>query len=461
MPSQPVGAALAVLLAAPLLAGCLAPGPALPAADARSGPRLAVDGTSAPAGLLRWQGATAGTGQNPHEGTGIAPCLMDACADPAAPCTPASCERRLLRVDVPAGWWDAHDGFLEVSVRWPTVFADWFQARIEDAAGATVAVGKAGYMEPFALVARLDRPAPGDYTAVLVHVSGTSPHEAAAQLDSHARPAGASDLLPDLATLPPTDLTLEDPWAEGVGYYGVAPGALFAPLHQAAGAHGCATEEIAAESARRCLRFSNAVGNLGAGPLEIRLPLGQGATSPAGGHFVQRVHRSDGTAYDRPGGPAEFHPLHAHWHNAAANRYAVYHYDPAAQERGDLVNEGRKAGVCFADIGLVELGLPATTPGRFSGAPCLNPAMSTDWYMGLSPGWYDSYYWLLADQYVEVTGAPDGAYALCSVTNQDHVLLESDYTNNEACTLFELAGNTVKVLSPEPYHHTPPGTGPA
>ncbi|HEX2066681.1 MAG TPA: lysyl oxidase family protein, partial [Candidatus Thermoplasmatota archaeon] len=155
---------------------------------------------------------------------------------------------------------------------------------------------------------------------------------------------------------------------------------------------------------------------------------------------------------------AEFHPMHAHWHDAAANRYAVYRYDLAAQERGALVNEGRKAGVCFADIGLVDLGLPFTSTGRFSGTPCLNPAFSGEWVMGLSPNWYDNYYWILADQYVEMTGAPDGAYALCSTTNQDHILLESDYGNNQACTLFELAGNTVTVLSSEPFHRTPPGS---
>lgn len=455
---------LLAALAIPLLAGCIAQEGGAPqlALAAAATPSLAVDGVPAASGLARWEsGATSGTGTHPRQGAGFALCLAGLCQDPAVACTPQTCERRAIRVDVPEGWWGTHDGALEFSVRWPTVFADWFQTRIEDASGATVAVGAAGYMAPFALVARLDRPAPGEYTVVVVHASGRSPYQAAVQLASAPAERAARDLLPDLVTLPPTDLTLDDPWQEGPGYFGVVPGALAAPLRRAAGSRGCTTEEAAVESARRCLRFSNAVGNLGEGPLEIRLPVEQGATSAAGGRFVQRVYRSDGTTHDRAGGPAEFHPMHAHWHDAAANQYTVYRYDLAAQQRGERVSEGHKAGVCFADIGLVDLGLPFTAPGRFNGTPCLNPAFSKDWSMGLSPGWYDSYYWILADQYVEVTGAPDGAYMLCSVTNQDRVLLESDYANNEACTVFRLTGNEVQVLSPEPYHRTPPGTTPA
>jgi hypothetical protein len=459
--------ALLFALLLPALAGCLAHGAPAKALDGGLAQPLqplglAVAGTQAPGGQpVRWtSAATTGTGQNPHANAGLAGCLMDRCDDPPTPCTAQDCERREIRIDVPDGWWGSHDGWLEFSIRWPTVFADWFQTRIEDASGATVAVGKAGYMGPFALVARLDHPAPGTYTAVLVHVSGKSPYEGGVQLESRPTPAQAHDLLPDLVTLPPTDLTLDDPWEEGPGYFTFVPRSLLAPLHRAAGSHGCATEEVAAESAHTCLRFSNAVGNLGEGPLEIHLTVDQGATSMAGGHFTQRVYRSDGTYTERPGGAAEFHAMHAHWHNAAANRYAVYHYDLANRSRGDLVNQGHKAGVCFADIGLVDLGLPFTAPGRFSGAPCLNPALSDDWYMGLSPNWYDDYYWILVDQYVEITGAPDGAYLLCSVTNQDHTLLESDYTDNEACTLFLLTGTHVKVLSAEPYHHTPEGANP-
>lgn len=400
--------------------------------------------------------ATVGSeASHPRGDVGFAQCLMDACPDPAVECTPDNCERRSLTLDVPEGWWATHEGFLEFSVRWPTVFDDWFQIRIEDSQGRAVAVGRAGYMGPFGLAARLDQPPAGTYTAVLVHVSGSIAYEGVLQLESRDKVDGLRDLLPDLVTLPPTDLSFEEPIVEGPGYFMIVPGELVAPAHQAIGSKGCATEEAVAQSARKCLRFSNAVGNVGEGDLEIRLPLTEGATSLAGGQFIQRVHRSDGTFTERPGGGAEFHAMHAHWHNAAANRFVVYGYDVSTMTKGDIINEGKKAGVCFADIGLVDLGLPYTTPGRFSGAPCLNPALSNDWYMGLSPNWYDNYYWALVDQYVEMTGAPDGAYALCSTTNHDRTLLEADYSNNEACTIFELEGYSVTLLSPAPYHAEP------
>jgi len=448
---------LACLLLASALAGCLAP------ADVRTlsepplaSARLTVHNeTLAPKEAVRWVGSTAGDGTNPRWGVGIVPCLMDTCWDPPTACTPANCERIPVRIDAPEAPWAMQDGFLELSVRWPTVFEDWFQTRIEDASGNVVATGRAGYFGPFALTARLDRPAPGAYAAVIVHVSGSHAYEAAIQLETRPMRTPTRDLLPNLVTLPPTDLTFADPPSEGPGYLTVVPSEPLAPTHRALGSRGCATEEAAVQGARRCLRFSNAVGNVGEGPLEIRLAIEQGATSMAGGHFTQRILRSDGSRRDAPGGAAEFHAMHAHWHNAAANEYAVYHYDATTQMRGGLVNHGHKAGVCFADIGLVDLGLPYTAPGHYSGAPCLNPALSNDWYMGLSPNWYDNYYWPLVDQYVEVSGAPDGSYVLCSVTNQDGTLAESDYTDNEACAVFELHGDDVQVVSPEPYHHTP------
>ena len=62
---------------------------------------------------------------------------------------------------------------------------------------------------------------------------------------------------------------------------------------------------------------------------------------------------------------------------------------------------------------------------------------------------------LLTDPYADIGGAPDRVYQLCSVSNQKGLILEEDATNNEGCTIFELAGSVITVLSPEPDHRIP------
>src|SRR5688572_15181794 len=162
------------LLLAAAVAGCLGSNTGETATTPAAAPRLALQDDAGAwvepaAASLRWESSsTVGSGRHPSGNEGLASCLLDMCQDPPAPCTPQDCERRALRLDVPPGWWDGRDGWLELSVRWPTSFDDWFQLRVEDAGGATVATGHGGYMQPFGLVARLDRPAAGDYTAVVV-----------------------------------------------------------------------------------------------------------------------------------------------------------------------------------------------------------------------------------------------------------------------------------------------------
>jgi hypothetical protein len=205
----------------------------------------------------------------------------------------------------------------------------------------------------------------------------------------------------------------------------------------------------------RCLRFSNAVGNAGAGPLEVRLSpeAGAGALATTGGSFVQRVYRGDGSWRDAAAGAAEFHAAHGHWHNAAANAYALYRYDEATGARGDPVGAGRKAGICFIDIGVVALDAPHVWAPRYeSAAPCFSPHDEAAWFMGIQPGWYDMYPSGLEDQYVELGDAPDGSYLVCARVNQDGALLESDPGNNEACTPFRLKGDAVEALAPRPRH---------
>ena len=66
--------------------------------------------------------------------------------------------------------------------------------------------------------------------------------------------------------------------------------------------------------------------------------------------------------------------------------------------------------------------------------------------MGISPGWGDVYSWDTPDQYIEITGVPDGLYDVVSTANPDGGILESSRADDTARTRICLRGNTVKVM---------------
>lgn len=430
------------LLAAPL-AGCLDAATVETAdTDPAAGPAaLVVDGATVPAGIpVRWEGNLDAPNNGMHGELRRWGCFTERWCDEALPaCDEGRCERREIDVLAPAD--------LVLTVRWPTASGPAFAAWIEDASGKVAARGTSHYLGASGLATRLEDAAPGRYTAVVVAERIGGPYQAALLLEPAREEGEARELLPNLVTLPPTDLRLDTPRYMGANYVVVnVPGVR--EVAQAMGTSGCRLDETADQGARRCLRFSNAVGNTGEGPLEVRLAAGSEA-------FVQRVHSTDGTFEDVPSGAAEWHVIHAHWHNAASNAFTVHAYDEATRAVGEPVHEGRKGGICFADVGLVDVGLPNTHPSRESGWGCFDPsARGGAWVMGLTPGWYDLYAYMLSDQFVDITGLEDGAYALCSVTNGEGTLRETDLSDNTACTPFLLEGDAVEPLEPEPYHAT-------
>lgn len=341
---------------------------------------------------------------------------------------------------------------LHASVRWPAKEEpSLLGIQLLDAAGEVLVNGTPGVL---GTALTFPNPAPGAYQVRVLHAAGpTLPFEAGAVLT--VAPAGPRDrgLLPDLVTLAPTDLRIENPTG-GPGPYGLLAGPQWEPL----GERGCGPDErvlAAPDIPVRCLRFSNAVGNVGQGPLEVRLEGSEGALAAAAmGQFVQRIHHADGSTTDRPAGAAEFHAIHGHFHNAAANRFSVHPFDPASGARGEALGEGRKTGICFADVGIVHPGLPVETVG-YPGLGCIVPDETAHWWLGIQPGWYDLYPWWLSDQYVDLGDASDGTYVVCSITNQDGALAEEDLDNNETCTAFRLIGDQVETLGPRPYHSLP------
>ena len=65
---------------------------------------------------------------------------------------------------------------------------------------------------------------------------------------------------------------------------------------------------------------------------------------------------------------------------------------------------------------------------------------------GMSVGWADVYNWFLADQYIEVSGIPDGYYILTTIADADALVLESNENNNEVSALIRICGDAAEIV---------------
>lgn len=422
------------LLVALSLAGCLGGldddgGPTAATVDT---PRLSTDQTEASGTqALVWDGATL---RGERLGTGLVSYDHDVV------CGEANCERVPFTLALPDGYWDAHDGALEITVQ--VEEDDWARLHltIEDASGAVVASGQ---WATYAATVMLEEAPPGDYVAVVAASAGEGPYRGVVQLEAGPVDHGpARELLPNLVMLAPQDIHIPDTAVSAFGP-GVPPSA----VTDTAGVRGCDAWELVEKQARTCLRFTTSVGNLGEGFLEVRLTFEEGAKALAQeGRFVQRIHATDGTHEDVPVDGAAFHPTHAHFHYEDLAVFKLHRYDLDTRTRGEEVSATGKSGFCFYDMGLVMLDQYGTTHPRFDDEANCFLSPEDDWVTGVSPGWFDRYWSSLSDQYVEITGLEDGVYELVVSANGGGTLVEETTADNAAGAVLELEGDEVTVL---------------
>jgi hypothetical protein len=71
-----------------------------------------------------------------------------------------------------------------------------------------------------------------------------------------------------------------------------------------------------------------------------------------------------------------------------------------------------------------------------------------------SPGWADVYDWYLLDQYIEVSGVPDGTYILETIADPDNTILEANESNKCGSAYVRLSNvassPTAELLGPGP-----------
>lgn len=169
------------------------------------------------------------------------------------------------------------------------------------------------------------------------------------------------------------------------------------------------------------LRLTTAMANIGAGPMELR----GGATHGAAGQDVyQRIFNADGTHTDVLAGTFVYHPAHHHFH---FNDFALYQLrqEQSDGSMGKVVRSGRKTSFCLTDSDEYDTNLPGS-PADGSYYACSTKKQ------GISVGWADVYTQSLADQWIDVTGVPNGKYFLEVTVDPANHLIESNEDNNSA-----------------------------
>jgi hypothetical protein len=169
---------------------------------------------------------------------------------------------------------------------------------------------------------------------------------------------------------------------------------------------------------RTLLRLSNAVVNLGKGPMELR---GGSINSEGKQEVFQRIYDDDGSFSDRLAGTFVFHLEHAHVH---FEDFAQYNLRTVTlgDGVGDIVATGGKVSFCLLDV--------AKYSGSVHGAPHTEHYRTCNSFQGISVGWADVYHSVLADQWIDITDVPDGQYWLESVVDPSNRIVELNETNN-------------------------------
>jgi Lysyl oxidase len=177
------------------------------------------------------------------------------------------------------------------------------------------------------------------------------------------------------------------------------------------------------------LKFTTLTWNRGAGRLEIRGGTVDRNTSKQ--EVKQRIYRSDGTYRDVFAGFFDWHEAHGHVH---FNDYAIYTLQPV-NAPGASARTGAKMTFCIMDTTKVEYWSNSPSSPRYT------TCEST--IQGMSVGWGDKYGYNLSGQSIDITGLPNGDYALKIEVDPKGKLVESDDTNNTSTRNIHIEGSSV------------------
>jgi hypothetical protein len=190
----------------------------------------------------------------------------------------------------------------------------------------------------------------------------------------------------------------------------------------------------------RHLMFSNSIWNAGDGPLEFR---GSVNHQDMTAEVYQILYEDGEPAEEIPMGNFYYSESHNHWHWEGFSTYEIWSIaeDGALDE---LLAESGKVGYCIRDDSRVNsFNVDFDHPDILEGP---NYTVCGTRVQGLSVGWVDTYAFNTPGQSIEITGIPEGLYALRSVADPEGEIMEIDKENNEAITYFQLETFRARVI---------------
>ena len=364
------------------------------------------------------------------------------------------CDRFDLQISLPNGAWNQKSGGVEVAIRWQgAFFGDNLKLFVYR--GSSL-IAKSDGIIAISQGVLIPQPEDGLLQVYVAYDpdSTSSPlaYEGLAEVEYDVNEHPTRALLPDLEARPQRNLGF-DP----VGIFFDAISTDFPTCYQS---------EVDEEDARLCLRFDQIFANTGQGAMELRFAVPTGTTPPFA-DVLQRVYWSDDPAHveDRVAGQVELHETHGHYHFTSFGVSRLFTATPAGtvasatpirQRRTartvplELVRSARKVSFCLADTEIDSWGKKGNGPRTYIAPDCLFPASSdgvNDYFVqGITRGWGDIYDYYLPDQYLEVSGVPDGDYVLETHADPDRLLREVTRTNN--CTSIRIRLQGLATPSP-------------
>ncbi|MGH2806087.1 MAG: hypothetical protein ACRDKT_02305 [Actinomycetota bacterium] len=230
---------------------------------------------------------------------------------------------------------------------------------------------------------------------------------------------GKEPVLPNLQILPPHDASFMTPITNG-GTGGASMGVDLGA--------GCHAEEHGEDGAVRCLRFSYGVRNTGLGPMDLIL----GSGNQLERELIQRVHRVDGSTFDRVAGVARWHKTHLHHHHHNAIGLRLYRVTDRRTGKLEPASAKRMKGFAHRNELLRDW-------EHFYPTPTMQG-------FGLLPGWSDIYEWDRPGNYIDFGLNADGYYVVRMWADPVKGVLESNERDNLGYTYLKVTGTQVELL---------------
>lgn len=196
---------------------------------------------------------------------------------------------------------------------------------------------------------------------------------------------------------------------------------------------------LADDRSTEALRFSFAVANRGAWPLDLESRPAHADTARSEAWQCVSWITTRGCVARQHSGALRWHESHGHFHYGGFARYELRRVVDGGVDwsRSGLVTAQRKVSYCLTN----------GPRDRWSSADPLgpNPAyVCGNWIglQGISPGYVDIYDWELPGQFLRISGLPNGRYALAVTVNPNGSLAERSRTDNKAVIGVTLRGAT-------------------